>query len=467
MRYRYKYLLLIATISLSVMSLRCLAVESDEPVSIRVYPDESINEDFYGFGVETLPWLYTEENKEAGVDKEDIRLNIERIKDMRLPVTRIFVPWETWNPTADYKTFTWESDEMKSLYRILDIYQKMETQVIVVTVDWLKDCPWKDAEGSSFAVLNLLDHLIDKKGYTCVRFWTLTNEPELTYGWLKKTSFKNYVEVHKSVKKGLEERGLQVKIIASDEVESMQWFEDSIQSLHDTADIFSSHTYLYPEEINTALDFFDERLAMIDAISGIKEDMSFFICEFGFRGSDFSATTNDLIDDYKYGVYTADFCIEALNAGVDLVSLWCLHEIRLIDEIDPEGGMMMRIGLWGFRDKGWRLFPVYHIYRLLTRHIKSGSRVLKVEIDSTDNMLKAACVEHKDNYSLIITNMSDESKSFLVEGISLNQDFKKYLYTASKFEVNKNDLLIRDLRENDSHLNDEIPAKSVVFYTSL
>jgi hypothetical protein len=91
-----------------------------------------------------------------GVNEQDIRLNFERIEEMQLPITRIFVPWETWNPSIDYKTFSWDSDEMQSLYRILDLYQRMQTKVILVTVDWFKQSPWEDSELSAKAVLNLL-----------------------------------------------------------------------------------------------------------------------------------------------------------------------------------------------------------------------------------------------------------------------------------------------------------------------
>ena len=137
-------------------------VIEDSPgrIEIRVSSEEVVNSKFCGFGAETLPWLWTAENKKSGVNEEDIKLNLKRIKDMHLPITRIFVPWETWNPRVDYKTFTWDSDEMRSLYKTLDLYQEIGTKVIVVTVDWFKESPWKDAQASAQAVLMLLEHLI-------------------------------------------------------------------------------------------------------------------------------------------------------------------------------------------------------------------------------------------------------------------------------------------------------------------
>jgi len=466
-RYIRTILLSITVIFYSFISYTAFAEKSEKVVNMTVSSDALINEHFYGFGAETLPWLWTRENKEAGVDEKDIKLNLDRIKGMHLPITRIFVPWETWNPSVDYKTFTWESDEMSSLYKVLDLYQEMGTKVILVTIDWLKDSPWRDIGGSSQAVVELLEYLIKDKGYSCIQFWTLTNEPELTYGWLRKLPFENYAEIHKLVDKGLEERGLAVRIIASDEVESLDWFKDSVESLHEAVDIFSSHVYLYPREIHSIPDFFKERLSIIKETSLVNEDVPFFLCEFGFRGSDFSACTNSLIDDYEYGLYVADLCIEALNSGIDAASLWCLHQIRLIDEIHPEGGRMMRIGLWAFKDEDWQPFPIFYLYRLFTRYIRPGAKVLKVEISPQD-ILKVACIEYRDSYSLVINNMTGERQRFLIKGLDSRLYFKKYLYSRDKFSFPKVDLLEGDNQVDvNGYLKDEISSNSTIFYTTL
>lgn len=445
-----------------------LSPRQSEKIIIRIDEEMVVNDNFYGFGAETLPWLWTKENKEAGVNEADIRLNLERIKDMRLPITRIFVPWETWNPSVDYKTFTWESDEMGSLYKILDLYQEMGTKVILVTVDWLKDSPWKQVKASAQAVLRLLEYLVKERGYSCIQFWTLTNEPERTYGWLKKLPFENYIQIHRLVKKGLKERKLPVEIIASDEVETQQWFERTVESLHGTADIFSSHTYVYPQEIDMIPDFFKKRLSIIEETSSTKRNIPFFLCEFGFRGSLFGACTNTLINDYEYGLYVASLCIDVLNSGVDAALLWCLHQIRLIDEINPEGGKMMRIGLWAYKDEDWRPFPIFYLYQLFTRNIKSNSKVLKTEVFPPD-ILKVACVEYEGNYSLFIVNLTDKEQFFLIKGITPPRlGFKKYLYTRSKFPYSQKNLHIIENQINfDNYLEDRIPPMSVILYTDL
>ena len=462
----YKIFLLII-IFLSFVSLKGTAEESERIVNINVYPEISINENFYGFGAETLPWLWTKENREAGVGEADIRLNLERIKDMHLPITRIFVPWETWNPSTDYETFTWGSDEMKSLYKTLDVYQEMGTSVIIVTVDWLENCPWQNIEGSARAVLRLLEHLVQEKDYNCIRFWTLTNEPELTYFWLRKLPFKNYIQIHRLVKRGLREKGLPIRIIASDEVESQEWFERSVQFLYKTADVFSSHLYLYPEQIDRIPDFFRKRLKIIKTANLTNRHIPFFLCEFGFRGSDFSSCTNSLMQDYEYGLYVADLCVEVLNSGVGAACLWCLHQIRLIDEINPEGGKFMRIGLWAFKDRSWRPFPVFYLYRYFTKYIKQGSRVVEVRVSSNDQ-LKVACTEYQGQYSLFIVNMNKKSQPFIIRGLPKDLKMKRHIYIEALLTSSEQLMTGKTVEKGvKDYLKDEIPPQSVLLFTSL
>ncbi len=454
-------------IFLSCLFFQACAKKTRTTVIIEINRQIVINNNFYGFGAETLPWLWTKENKEAGVNDDDIKLNLIRTGEMCLPITRIFVPWEAWNPRADYRTFTWESDEMRSLYKTLDFYQETGTKVILVTIDWMSDSPWRDAPASAKAVLELLEHLVKKKGYSCIQFWTLTNEPELTYGWLKKVPFDNYIQIHRLVRRGIEKNNLGVKIIVSDDVESPEWFGNSLRYLNKVADIFSSHLYVYPRQVKNIPGFFRERIDAIKSASGPDRHIPFFLCEFGFRGSDFSARTNSFMEDYEYGLYVADLCVEALNSGVSAASLWCLQRIRLINEIVPEGGKMMRIGLWAYKDEGWKPYPVFYLYRLFTRYIKGGSKVLGVKINNSDT-LQASCVVYKGYHSLFIVNLTGKKERFLIKGLSQCRNLRKYLYERPGFWGNRNRSFVKEeKRQVNGYLEDTIPAMSVILYTDL
>ncbi|MBL7196705.1 MAG: hypothetical protein ISS47_01250 [Candidatus Omnitrophica bacterium] len=435
-----------------------------EEIIIKIHAETIINDNFYGFGVETLPCLWTKENKKAGVGEEDIRLNLKRIKEMNFPITRIFVPWEIWNPSVDYKTFTWKSDGMESLCKTLDLCQEMNTKVILVTIDWLGDSPWKNVIKSARAVLSLLEYLIKAKGYSCIKFWTLTNEPELTYGWLKKLSFEKYVQIHRLVKRGFKERGLPVKIIVSDEVESKEWFEKSVQSLYNVADIFSSHAYFFPQQVHLIPVFFKERLGIIKEASLTKKHTThipaFFLCEFGFRGSDFGALTNSFMREYKYGLLTSELAIEVLNQGVDCASFWCLHEIYLLD------GRKMQIGLWGYKDEDWYPRPVFYAYALFTKYIKSEAKIIKTE-SSCPSAVKAACASWQDNFSLFVLNITSLPQNIQIFGFKPLGIVKRYIYSEDMIPTYKQAIVESDKTiEIIGHFKDEIPPNSLVLYSN-
>ncbi len=422
--------------------------------------NEVINNDFYGFGAETLPWLWTKENLKQGINEDDIKLNIKRIKEMELPLTRIFVPWEIWNPSTDYRTFTFESDGMQSLYKTLDIYQDMGTSVIIVTVDWLRDSPWHDVKKSSRAVLKLLEYLVKGKGYSCVHFWTLTNEPELTYEWLKKMPFENYIQIHRLVKEGLKKRKLSVKIICSDEVESESWFRDSAESLFDSADIFSSHKYLYPHKIESISSFFKDRINIIAKSSKKEMPKPFFLCEFGFRGKDFGTYTNGLMNDFDYGLFTAELCIDALNNRVSGVSIWCLHEIFMPD------GKKMKIGLWRYKDCNWEPKPVFYAYSLFTKYIKNGSRVLAIANSSSPH-IKVTYIECSERKSIFVLNKSNVSQKVIINGLNSEKQLKKFIYTYPGILIeDKQVLKVATLTKGKGFLKDKIAGKSLILYTN-
>jgi hypothetical protein len=437
-----------------------------QPVVINVAEEKVKNDRFYGFGAETLPWLWTRENLMAGVDERDLRLNIERIEEMNLPLARVFVPWEVWNPHRDYKNFTYNSDEMISLYRLLDVYEKSGTQVILVTVDWMEESPWRDATASAQAVVKLLRHLAKTKNYGCIKYWTLTNEPELTYGWLRKAPLGNYFEIHRLVKDGLKQEGLDIKIIASDEVISRAWFRESVQSLGDVADVFSSHRYFLPEELPLVPYYFKDRIDIINS-SPLARQKPFFLTEFGFRGRDFSALTNSLMSTYEYGLYVASLAIDALNSGVDAASIWCLYQIRLIDEVSHPAGEMMRIGLWGYKDEDWQPYPAFYAYGLFTKYIPAGSRVIACGARGSQEV-KAAAISFNGKMSIFVLNTSSSEIKITIEGLSSDLNIKRFLYQRESLPANNQNGLKPDRQfKITGSLKDNLPAQSLALYTNL
>ncbi|MBU1147424.1 MAG: hypothetical protein KKD11_03650, partial [Candidatus Omnitrophica bacterium] len=152
-----------------------------------------------------------------------------------------------------------------------------------------------------------------------------------------------------------------------------------------------------------------------------------------------------------------------LNRGVSAASIWCLHQIRLIDEIDQEGGKMMRIGLWAYKDKDWYPFPIFYLYNLLTRFIRPDSRVLETRVTLPDE-LKCACVSYDGRYTVLIVNLTDTIKEFLIKGIDPGSKMKKFIYSESQYVFEPVETA---LTKPEKYLKDKILPRSVILFTEL
>mgnify|MGYP005841408411 CR=1 FL=1 len=337
------------------------------PVTIDV-TERIACESLIGFGFEDDGWFYNRENAEHGVTEDDIALRERRIAWMAPDWVRMFFWYEDWCPSGDWSRFTFDSDNMRSHYRTLDLYQRLGAAVNVVGVEWGMRDVYRDPERAAWAIGELLEYLIRGKGYTCVRYWTLTNEPHL---WFLQHSypFDRYVEMHQLVRAEILNRGLDIRIVGSDDTNGgWGWFQRCVADdrYFAAADLFASHRYLSFLEQDLAQDFFRKRL---DLLATREPKKPFVVAEFGFHDHRSSVNRNPIMQTYPYAIWSAAFAIRGLNQGTAGFSIWCLHE-----KFYP-GSNRMGYGLWDWKDNDWKPRPVYHVWSMFTRLTRAGDAV--------------------------------------------------------------------------------------------
>jgi hypothetical protein len=342
----------------------------DGKVSLRV-TGETPCESLIGIGAEDDGWFYAPVNTEKGVDEADAKIREGRLQWMDPDWVRMFFWYKDWCPDGDWRTFDFETPNMRSHYRTLDLYQRIGARVNVVGVEWGVKETYSQPEAFVHALGELLEHLIKVKGYTCIRDWTLSNEPDGAFRCFGYT-FQDFIRIHRLVREELDRRGLDIQIVGSDESVSDLWYEACVQDVtyFETVDLFASHRYLPYQDRGFIPDFFGKRL---DALSGKTPRKPFVTAEFGFHDSRSGVMDNPLMETYPYAVWTADFLIEGLNRGVAGLSIWCL------DETFYPGGGRMDYGLWNYKDRGWNPRPVYHAFANFTRLTEAGDTVRRVE----------------------------------------------------------------------------------------
>lgn len=383
----------------------------DGPVTLTV-TNEVVCDDFLGFGFEDDGWFYNPENAARGVTEEDHAIREGRLEWMDPDRVRMFFWIEDWCPSGDWGNFTFDSPNMLSHYRTLDLYQRIGTEVNVTGVEWGVEKPYADPPRAARAIGELLEHLVRDRGYTCVKHWTLTNEPN--WSWRQHNdSFEAYVEMHRLVREELQRRNLDIAIVGSDDTSGFEWFKRCVENeaYFEAVDTFASHRYSPFSDRLLAPYFFEERMELLKSKTPVKP---LTIDEFGFQDARSGTVDNPLMRGYPYAVWTAAFAIEGLNRGVAGFCIWSVHEMYY------PGGALMEYALWDFKDKdnNWKVRPVYHAWANFCRLTERGEKVLRCASSSEPHVIGVLVGQ-----TLFWVNRSDQSVEVRLENAGARETF--------------------------------------------
>lgn len=388
--------------------------------------DEVINESIDGFGFEDDGWLYNAENKkEGGLTESDYAFLRDRIRWMQPDYVRMFAWYKIWNPSSDWKTFEFENDGMASYCRTLELYQQLGAKVNIAGVEWNID-EWPKPRQLANSIASYAEYMIKQKGFTCIKQWTLTNEPNLAFASTS-GDWNLYKAYHKAVAAEFRRRGLDVEVVGSDETGCLSWTDRCVQDAeyHKLCGAYSAHFYLNDANVDQAYYLIKDHT---DLIRSKGTNPEFTVGEYGFLNERTKAPMeNILAEEYPYAVQNHSFCIDALNAGADAVSYWCLQEIQY-------PGKRMTFGLWNYKDRGWGIRPVYHSHAAFTRFTSAGDTVYKCTTGATDHF-KAAATDH----AIFWVNISDKPIDVAVSGFAADkvQIMTEQNITPSDREVGK------------------------------
>jgi hypothetical protein len=145
---------------------------------------------------------------------------------------RVEVEQRIYQPERDQ--FTFDSPEMRILYRILDWHQRRGADVFFqqmwCNVAWLAYPEFRDdpvgrvhsapADLDAFAdgLATLMEHLIKKRGYTCIKYLCIVNEPGENFSWWQAPPNRplSIGPGLAAVRKALDARGLKLPLSGPD-----------------------------------------------------------------------------------------------------------------------------------------------------------------------------------------------------------------------------------------------------------
>jgi hypothetical protein len=428
---------------------------------------------FAGFGAEWDIHSYLA----SGVNTQDFQLITSRIKQMKLPIVRVMV-------LGNYcylgnGTYNWNSDSMNMLYQQLDFCQKEGIKVIIcawgvssTSGSWLSIPGISGVDDPRYAEVigTLMDYLITTKRYSCIKYFSAGNEPdlELSNDWAKWQSSVQSINAKFSSLK------LSKKITflgpETSHVNADNWLTNSGSQLSALLGAYCLHNYAKRDLVKSGglEKYFSQKRLLIGTGSSKKPAKPFFVSEAGMIDDYVPPYGNPHINEYDYGVFMADYAVQAARSGASSVLAWML---------DDNSHQNFYWGMWTNKTGGMKIRPWYSVWSLLSRYFPASSTMYRVDQPSMLRIIAARvpsksdlhsadysfCIVNRDAISRTIginpINTKSESKLFALhtyeEGYSGNSPSYPFLTTVSKpYNTNKTITIV-------------CPANSVTVLTSM
>ena len=461
---------------------------------IAVKTDSVINAHFDGLGVEWDPFFWFPTNQSRGLSEDDWALIVQRIKLMQLQNVRMFILPNWYEPENDNQDadsirqdgFLFDSAEMTAVYRYLDVCDSLNIDVNLTLWgarnDRLYGKPnyWLAFSGSNNwitapndldewaeNVLALLRHLIEVRGYTCITYLTMSNEPNPPHQgfWTPGTINKKlwYREMYKRVDQRLRAEHLRdrIKLIGADEADTddYSWFTYMAQGADSIMDVLASHTYAFDMDIPNYPDLIAAwvRRRIHTLANADRPAKPFFVAEFGTNNG-IGPYQNPDVDTFERGFFLADFAIAAMNQGASLLSYWTLHDIWY------QYGKLMQLGLWAYYDQQWRLRPSWYVWSMMSRLIRNGDKIIGTETSQPDRIAAVAVRNDDGRINIVVANRSEQPQAvqILFDDMSTRR-FTKYVFAGETISA-LNDQLLPPVGTLFTQLTDTLLAKSITFY---
>lgn len=396
MRPRFHPLLLSITLG-SVLMIHQAVAESKTvapplQASVTVTSRNLLDGPFLGFGAEWDTRGYVD----AGIDDEDFALIQRRIEWMKIPIVRMMMQarW-AFKGGNDYD---WNSPHMRVLYRNLDLCEKLG--ISVVLTEWGCEPAWlatpeiTKVNDPKYAEVigTYLDHLLNKKNYKSIESFIFINEPHFEI-----KDFSRWYEGIANVNNVLKERNLRdrLKLFGPDNsvenaalLDKNSWIQPTLQHAKGILDGYDLHSYAVLKDVqqNGIKKLFSEAWGQVRT-GDPDRAKPLIIAEAGYWVNDpdpmkrTSAANNPMSRDWKFGIYMAQYAIQAVEAGTWSVLAW------MLDDNSHKG---FNSGMWGSKDERFALKPWFYVWALLTRFFPEGSLFSAIDSSTSDIQAMAA-----------------------------------------------------------------------------
>jgi len=390
--------------------------------------------------------------------------------------------------------FDWDNAEMRTLYRVLDWAERRQVDVffqqMFSDVGWnaypalrssrkgvLISAPYSMEDfAEGFAAL--ADYLLRVKGYHCIKWLCITNEPGCDFSSWQGPDGKplSATAGFKAARAALDLKGITVPISGPD------WTD--LPELDPAKIDFDAYIGAY--DIHSYMSMFDGEKGGMYSLSQAEERIArwaawaharhkpLFLSELGTQTYGWGYSDPNP-GSYKSSLKDASLAVRAIRAGADGVNRW-----SFINRGDLDGQWQL-VDTWDIaRNKLLPSFTphpnAYYMIGLLTRFIAKHSAVLASSVEggtdsSGQQVFIVALRSLSGQHTMVIVNDAEEDWNVELGLGGLATGMKLYRYSMTPQKKDKATVLLGPEKElqlspQQPSFTEELPARSVVVYTT-
>ena len=460
--------------------------------------DNVITTSFDGLGVE---WgTYEDTNKLVNGAWDRITTAVDRLNPHLVRCMSNF-EWLVKNfdnkETSDPNDDTWEYDfnnkYMNNACDILDYCENHDITVAFGVWNVIGNADESDDWGMIKNVTSdprwprlcadLMHYLINVKGYSCIKYFVNTNEPNYSGAHGASKNAYNTYDIWetgvKNVRKAFDDAKLDIDIIGGDTTGftgSVEYLPKIAKNIPDCVNNYGIHMYISNYDIDNAvyqnnLKLLYDGVKELDSTLGNTKNM--YIWEAGLLdGKNTTTDCNAYIGNFSYGIRMADYTIQSILSGINGVVYW-----------DLDDAMHFMYTETGMSAKEWGMFstlndatsfkqeyrPWYHSSTLLTNLLSTGASLYSS--NSKEDAFRTIASIDKDgqNGGIVAINRNKQpvTKKFVIDKKINSEENKIYVYFFNETNLRiGDDGFVTYNTVIDGSLNDvlevEIPANSLV-----
>lgn len=474
----------------------CESKNSDDDKNELYSVSESTGVKVRGIGTELDPHFFTYCVGHATnpCAEQDWNIVVSRVKKLGIQMFRVMVQPEWFEPVndnndpdqVDWSALDFDTPEMQSLYKVLDLAQENNIYVLLVLwgctqghflalgnqtsseQSWIMG-PKDEAEyAENFSIL--IRHLILDKGYTCIKEITPFNEPNYSYFIDGAVDTDSYISMCKKLDAQFKADNIRdlVEFNLVDESNSPEFLGECAIELQEAADLVNSHMYAFGYETpNDNISNFEKY-----NISLIPAGLPHFIGEFGTNQQIGSYLQAD-IDQYNRGMLIVRMMLNIFNSGGCGMSYWTLFDEYYWKDAPYDG--LMKCGLWRLKKESYagtefydnikedfQVRPQYFAYGLMTSHVKPGADVYPIRTDK-GNVAATGFRNPDGRWVYVLTNERAEPIEISLNNSGSKGEYDVYKYIESELPLNDDNIRsTSNISWNGGTLKVELAANSIL-----